>query len=93
MTALACIDRTVQSFKAEALFRRPDETFSRGNITVSFDHFDSQSGWEINCNRDSMTGFGVRHGNFNSKFQSFSFDQEARELSIVDPNYSFVLRF
>lgn len=93
MTALGSKDRTVQSFKAEAMFRRPDETFCRGNIDVSFDNFNAMSGWEINCDRDIMSGFGIRHGNFDSNWQGFSFDSATKELTITDENYCFVFRF
>lgn len=93
MSTLERKERTAQSFKAEALFRRPNDTQPLGNIDISFDHFDSMSGVELNCDRDIMSGFGVRHGNFNSKFQIFSFDEDARELCITDTNYCFILRF
>ncbi len=93
MSALGRKARTAQSFKAEALFRWPDDTQPLGNIDISFDHFDSMSGIELNCDRDIMSGFGVRHGNFNSKFQIFSFDKHAKELCVSDTNYCFILRF
>jgi hypothetical protein len=93
MSALGRKSRTAQSFKAEAMFRRPNESFCLGNVDVSFDNLDPLSGIELNCDREIMSGFGIRHGNFNSKFQIFTFDQVARELCITDANYSFIFRF
>lgn len=84
---------TIQTHKAQAKFRLPRETRCRGNVFLTFDLFSSMRGWEVNCATDTMKGYNIPRGNFDRDHQLFSFDEEARELTITGDDFCFVLRF
>ncbi len=80
-----------------ARIRNANFTVPHDEVDVCFVLLDLSNGPEIDCDPETMKGYGIPFGNFRPWFQRFSFDKATRELRISSDNprskYDFVLCF
>ncbi len=95
MAVQACIralgQAPTKSFKAEATLIPDDPSRGRGSVFITFETPDSCDFPIVTCDAGIMMGFGIPHGNFDPKWDTFSFRREGMELRVVAEKDGFAL--
>lgn len=77
--------------KLKAILRVPSQKYPDGSIIFEVTKRSSHQPYEFDFDSDIMKGFGIRYGNFSPRFQGFAFDEEEKELRILDGKSDFTL--